>query len=54
MTADEAIEYLREVAKGPYVDTKRSTNVREFTPMPNLPKYEFKLDPEFPQYKKKK
>ena len=54
ITADEAVQYLREVAKGPYTERRHSTTVREFTPMPALPEPEFKLDPQFPQYKKSK
>ena len=52
ITADEAIACLREVATGPYQEHRSFTTVKEFTPMPAPPEPEFKLDPEFPQYKK--
>ena len=54
ITADEAIACLQEVAKGTYQEHGSFTTVKEFTPMPSLPKPEFKLDPQFPQYKKSK
>ena len=54
ITADEAIAYLCKIAQGPYQEHGSFTTVKEFTPMPALPKPEFKLDPEFPQYKKSK
>lgn len=44
LTADEAVETLRCVNYGEYKETTFGSCVREFTPMHNLPKYEFKLE----------
>jgi hypothetical protein len=42
LTADEAVETLRLENYGEYKETRFGSCVREFTPMTNLPKYEFK------------
>ena len=49
ITAEQAIQYLYEVAQGPYQQRFYSTVVREFTTDPLLvkPKSEFKLDTTF-------
>ena len=52
ITADEAMIPLYQMAQGTYVEHKRATIVREFTPDPAPPRPEFKLDPQFPQYQK--
>ena len=42
LTADEAVETLRLENYGVYKERTFGSVIREFTPMKNLPKYEFK------------
>lgn len=44
LTADEAVETLRQVNAGEYRETTFGSCVREFTAMKSLPKPEFKLE----------
>ena len=47
-------EILWELRHGDYTDTKTSTTAKDFVihPIHLIEKGEFKLDPQFPQYKK--
>ena len=44
ITADEAVDTLRNVARGKYKETASWTNHTEFKPLANTPKYEYKQD----------
>ena len=46
ITADEAVELLRQVNAGEYREYRFGSCVRTFTPIKNLPKYQF--EPEAP------